>query len=99
MGYFDTTFVTAEDKVKYRNCAETQEKIIGELFSEIPDGSASASQVLSELIRRGELASNTPITSIRRAINCLAKEGVLRKTGENRTGLFGRPELLWKLNK
>ena len=40
----------------------------------------------------------TPITSIRRAISDLVSEGELVYTGEKRTGMYGSPERLVKLN-
>jgi|TARA_Y100000310_G_scaffold135869_2_gene134789 hypothetical protein len=39
-----------------------------------------------------------PITSIRRAINTLTKDGKLAKTDELRTGGHGKKTHVWKLN-
>ena len=38
-----------------------------------------------------------PLTSIRRSLTTLTKLGYLEKTGELKTGMFGRPENIWKL--
>ena len=40
--------------------------------------------------------SNVPITSIRRAISNLEKEGHLRKTGITEMGLYGKPNYCWE---
>lgn len=42
---------------------------------------------------------STPITSIRRAISNLTRDGYLIKTDKKVTGLYGRPEFQWKLNE
>lgn len=40
-----------------------------------------------------------PITSIRRALTNLTKQGKLIKTDEKRIGMYGRSEYVWKLNE
>lgn len=42
---------------------------------------------------------NAPITSIRRALTNLTKQGKLIKTNEKRIGMYGRSEYVWKLNE
>ena len=42
---------------------------------------------------------NTPITSIRRALNTLKKQGVIVETGNKVNGLYNRPELELKFVK
>lgn len=42
---------------------------------------------------------NYPITSIRRALTNLTKQGKLIKTNEKRIGMYGRSEYVWKLNE
>jgi len=37
------------------------------------------------------------ITSVRRSINTLTREGKLIKTDEQRMGIKGRPETIWRL--
>lgn len=38
-----------------------------------------------------------PVTSIRRAMTSLAKQGILEKTGEMKLEQFGKPNHTWKL--
>lgn len=40
-----------------------------------------------------------PITSIRRALTNLTKQGKLIKTNEKRIGMYGRSEYVWKLSE
>lgn len=40
-----------------------------------------------------------PLTSIRRALTNLTKQGKLIKTDEKRIGMYGRSEYVWKLNE
>ena len=38
-----------------------------------------------------------PLTSVRRSMNTLTKQGKLIKTDETRMGPYGRPETVWRL--
>jgi hypothetical protein len=38
-----------------------------------------------------------PLTSVRRAISTLTREGVLKKTDKQRTGYYGKREYMWRL--
>jgi len=46
-----------------------------------------------------QIGLNYPITSIRRALTNLTKQGKLIKTNEKRIGMYGRSEYVWKLNE
>ena len=39
-----------------------------------------------------------PLTSVRRAITNLSSDGELLKTNDKVTGIYGKPEHLWRLN-
>jgi len=45
------------------------------------------------------LGTKYPITSIRRALTNLTQTGKLTKTDSKATGLYGRPEYVWKANQ
>jgi len=94
MGYFNTTNETGEVLKESTQKAKTQTQQILELFEYRPDGHYSPSEVYNLLQRL-----NCPITSIRRAISDLTKEGKLEMTGFKRTGLYGKPEFCWTLKK
>lgn len=56
-----------------------------------PDGAWSPEQVHRAVMPRA------PLTSARRAITNLTAKGLLEKTDERASGLFGRPVHLWRL--
>jgi DNA-binding transcriptional regulator PaaX len=39
--------------------------------------------------------SNFPLTSVRRALTNLSKQGKLIKTDEKKKGIYGRDEFIW----
>ena len=43
------------------------------------------------------LPVGTLITSVRRSITDLTKEGYLEKTSEQRKGLYGKKEYIWRI--
>lgn len=89
--YFNTTKETGDQLASYRHKAKGQEAVIMKFFLEHPGRLFTPSQ-LNPLLPRA------PLTSVRRAISDLTTAGVLVKTAQKRPGLFGRPELHWKLN-
>jgi hypothetical protein len=69
------------------------EKVLG-LFIEYPDAKFTPFEVLEFLALK-----NTPITSIRRSMNSLTRDGKLEKTGEQKMGNYGKRNYCWKLIK
>lgn len=94
--YHNTTKLPPRKVAEFEAQAERQEDIVIFWFQEM-DIPAPPSLVHEELISRNLIGGNTPLTSIRRAISNLTKEGLLRKTDEQMPGAFGRPEYCWKL--
>ncbi len=43
--------------------------------------------------------NGTPLTSIRRAITVLTNKGLLQKTDEQISGVYGKPEYVWKYKR
>ena len=74
--------------------AKTQEDVIFDLFNQYNKTDITPDEVL--LLCKFE---NTPITSIRRAITNLTKQGKLIKTNIQRKGQYGKLTYAWKLNK
>lgn len=56
------------------------------------------SMVYKYLINRGKITHKVPITSIRRSITSLTKDGLLVKTDKTVMGNWGMREHLWKIN-
>ena len=69
--------------------AKSQEQIILEIFKNNPDKGYAPNEIFHKL-------RSVPITSIRRAISNLAKQGVLIKTEVMRKGLYHRQNYVWR---
>lgn len=90
--YYQTTALTEAQATEYNQKAEAQEEKILRWFKSHPDSLKSPSQIWEELF-----PSNSPLTSVRRAITNLTRRGELIKTEEQVNGVFGRPEHLWRV--
>lgn len=89
MSYFNTTNESGTTLKNNVAKAKSQEEDILILFKMITN--QSPSEIL--------LLTDYPITSIRRALTNLTKQGKLIKTDEKRIGMYGRSEYVWKLNE
>ena len=90
--YYNTTHESGQLLIEYHQAATTQNRKI-ELFFIATQKPWAPSQV----IKHCEL--DCPITSVRRAINTLAKAGKLTKTSQKYIGPYNRPEYLWVATK
>lgn len=92
MPYFNTTHLNGEALEKERENASTQERTILRLFQLNPFSyiSPDMAQVMVGM-------ENVPITSIRRAISNLTKNGHLEKTPVKAKGKYGKPTYTWRL--
>ena len=88
--YYNTTNETGNDLKESHKKAESQQQKILDIFKTSKE--ASPSQVMLAL------PVGTLITSVRRCITDLTKEGHLEKTTRKRIGIYGRPEYIWKLH-
>ena len=89
--YFNTTNVRGDDLRKEWKNANAQEQKIVAVFQSVLGYFLSFFEVLE---RSGLRAL---ITSIRRAMTNLTREGVLEKTEVTRMGPYGKPSYCWKL--
>jgi len=96
MSFFNTTNETGDLLAEYRSKSEHQDERVLKIFEGSGQAAALSPSMVSSLYDR-LYSGSTPLTSIRRSITCLTKEGKLEKTSEKRPGLFRRPEFLWKL--
>lgn len=90
--YFNTTRQTGDQLAQYREQAATQESVIIQFFREHPHSAYTPSD-LSKLLPRA------PLTSIRRAVTNLTRQGLLEKTTSQKAGIYNRPEHKWRLRK
>jgi hypothetical protein len=89
--YYNTLGHEGEELRTYKRKALTQDRVLYHFILLFPFEGYTPSE-LNRMVLPG-----TPVTSVRRSINTLTREGKLVKTGEQRTGPYGRPETVWRL--
>ena len=96
MTFYNTTREEGELLEEFKEATTKQETKILEIFETF--NNLSPSQVLKFYMNsyQGQMV---PLTSIRRAITNLTKDGILIKTTNKREGIFGRKEYIWELKK
>lgn len=89
--FYNTANETAIQAELFTEKNESQDEIVIGIFQNVkrPMGA-------SDVFKRYPIA-NTPITSLRRAITNLSKEGFLMDTGYQKMGMYGKKEKLWQL--
>jgi hypothetical protein len=98
MAYYNTTNESGEVlKTKVKKTESQKSKILNSIkyCTNIYKNYYTSSSIILEV---GWCNKNTPITSIRRAVNNLVNEGELFYTGEKRMGMYGSTEKIIKLN-
>lgn len=90
--FYNTTELKGKLFNKAFNKAKYQDDIIMEMFLLNPDKLFTPLEV-----HRTLFGSETPITSVRRSITNLEKDGKLEKTSTQKQETFGRPNFTWKL--
>lgn len=91
--YYNTTDLVGDELRERIANAASQEKKVKAFFEGHPEKQFTPFEVRDAIFSGG-----TPITSVRRAITNLTDEEVLKKTDNQREGLFGEPNHLWTLN-
>lgn len=97
MSYYNTTNATNPNLATYHNKASTQDSQIAKIFEGNRERAFGASTVWQMFNEGKHFKAQAPITSIRRSLNTLEKEGIVEKTGNKQTGAFGRLENLYRL--
>lgn len=94
MSYFNTTHETGQTLVDAKAKAKTQDELIMDFFK----GGAKFTPwgAYSQLLSLGCITSHVPITSIRRSISKLSKQGYLVKLKEKRRERLGRPNYFYQ---
>ena len=94
--YYNTTNESGNQLQAFTDKAGAQDKLVLALFKQ--HGTLSPSKVYEFLIKAKQITPATPITSIRRSITNLTRDGYLLKTEDKVKGTYGRSEKVWKLN-
>lgn len=91
MTYFNTTHLTGFALKESRRKANTQEDRILTFFEKNFDKAFSPEDIQTYC-----MMANRPLTSVRRAISNLTKDGYLRKTSHMKIGNYGKPVHTWQ---
>ncbi len=97
MAYYDTTRIRQNSDKKEYELSVTNNKRQEDAILNIAHSMSlgfSPSQMLRKLENDGRLI---PITSVRRAISDLTRDGKLVKTDKQVIGMYGRKEYVWRL--
>ena len=97
MAYYDTTRSKKESYEQYKGYVQKnvkQETAILNVARILINNEFSPSQMLQKMESMGKLI---PITSVRRAISDLTRDGKLVKTDKQVMGIYGRKEYVWRL--
>lgn len=96
MSFYNTTAETGDELAQYRKLAATQKEKLRGLWTYQPFLELTASEAFEILRTRFQVDENTPLTSIRRAMTDLMKDGYLEKTALKRPGPYGRSECVYR---
>lgn len=88
--YYNTTKEKGEKLKEYQDKALSQNERITRFFLKHKGKEFTPSEVLRRVFNMF-----VPITSVRRSITNLTKEGILKQTETKREGLYGRNENTW----
>ncbi len=94
--FFNTTSESGQDLSNSNRKATKQNDVVFELFKQF--GTASPSQIYQVWNTITGLTT-PPLTSIRRAISTLTKDGKLEKLDSMKKGLYGKDEHEWRIVK
>jgi hypothetical protein len=92
--YYNTTKEKGEILKNAVSKAQKQDDIILEFFKECKDKQFTASEIWINCFD----TVSVPITSIRRSLNTLYKYDEIDNTGLKKKGIYGRNEIIWKIN-
>jgi hypothetical protein len=92
--FYNTTGIKESELRVRKRKADAQTVKVYEYFKAHPDALLSPWDVLE-----GCFGYNVPITSVRRAISDLTKEGLLTKTHERKVGKYNELCYMWRLKK
>lgn len=94
-GFWNTIGLGGEDLVEARRQVSKQEEIVLDIFTTCGD-LMTPYEVWERLVAIGKIY---PLTSVRRAITNLTKEGMLEKTNHKVKGGYGTLNYCWRLTK
>ena len=94
--YYNTNDESGTELFASRKNADNQGSLVLGVFQSFPNENLSPDDITKYISRTFD--KDYPITSIRRAITDLTKEGDLVKTSTKKMGSWGKKVHTWKLN-
>ena len=91
MTYYNTLLETGEDLKQSQVKAETQTEKVLRWFQQCPGFYYTPFEI------HQNLKLNCPVTSVRRAMTDLTKQGKLKKTKQKKQGEYGKLNYCWRL--
>lgn len=91
--FYNTIEASGQQLIDFEQKAQTQEELILSCFKQY-----NKIDLIPDEVQDLCWLSETPITSIRRAITNLTKQGKLIKTTNQRKGRYGKMTYAWKIN-
>lgn len=97
--FFNTTDLEGKELQESIGMAYRQDAKILQFFRANPTAKLTKYEVLDNLLKLNMIGSQTPETSIGRALNTLMRNNQIEKLKEYRIGKYGKRNHLWKLSE
>ena len=94
--YHNTTNVSGDQLNRYEDAALSQEELLLAYFEDAYNSGGHYMLLTPTLALMLVFSKKVPITSVRRALSNLTRDGKLRMSGQTK-GPYGRPEHYWRL--
>ncbi len=95
--YHNTTNVSGDQLARYQDKALSQDQRLLAYFELVYNSGGGYLLLTPSVAKALVFGDKIPITSVRRALSNLTREGDLVKTGKRAKGPYGRPEFCWSL--
>jgi hypothetical protein len=97
--FYNTTHEQGNSLIQSEKKTQSQDELVMWLFKAFNNDGMTPSKVWTSLIELRKIDRNTPLTSIRRSITTLTKDGRLSATERQEKGHYGKKEGIWQLPK
>ncbi len=94
--YHNTTNVSGDQLARYQDKALSQDQRLLAYFKLVYNSGGGYIQLTPTMARQNIFSNKVLITSVRRALSNLTRDGKLRMSGQTK-GPYGRPEHYWRL--
>ena len=95
---YNTNNMVGQELTEMSHSAKAQETAVIKFFTDRVADKAGASTIWNVLKITKRIDQAVPLTSIRRAVSTLTKQGKLVKTDDMSVGVYGKREYMYSLN-